>query len=90
MPKSYKAIIGAYVIFAIGAALIVAAAFVQGWSSMAYLAYGLITAGAGLTGVLVFSVICAVASPAWRKRSGVAAAIGIVLGVVLFLVGKAA
>lgn len=90
MPLSFKTIVGAYVIFAIGAALIVTAAFVQGWSSIACLAYGLIIAGVGLTGVLLFSAICAVANPAWRRRSGIAAAIAVVLAVVLFFVGKAA
>lgn len=90
MPWSFKAVVAGFVVFAIGAALIVFAHFQSGWAAIAYFAYGLLTAGAGLFGALLFSVICAVIRPEWRKQSWIAIPLAVLLSVALFLFAKVA
>jgi hypothetical protein len=77
-------------VFAIGAALIVFAHFQNRWAAIAYFAYGLLTAGAGLFGALLFSVICALSRPDWRKQSCIAIALAALLLVALFLFARVA
>jgi hypothetical protein len=90
MPWSFKAVLGAFLVFAIGAALIVFAHFQNRWAAVAYFAYGLLTAAAGLFGALLFSIICAVTRPEWRRQSVIAIAIAVLLSVALFLFAKVA
>ena len=90
MPSSFKAALAAFVIFGLGAALIVFAHFQGGWEAITYFAYGLLTAGAGLFGALVFSIICAVIRPEWRRPSLIAIALAVSLAGALFLVWRAA
>jgi hypothetical protein len=90
MPWSFKAVLGAFGIFAIGAALIVFAHFQDRWAAIAYFAYGLLTAAVGSFGALIFSVICAVTRPEWRKQSLIAIAIAVLLSVALFLFARVA
>ncbi len=90
IPWSFKAVLGAFVIFAIGAALIVLAHFQDRWSAIAYLAYGLLTAAVGSFGALLFSIICAVTRPEWRRRSLIAIALAVLLSIALFLFARVA
>jgi hypothetical protein len=90
MPWSFRSALGAFVIFAVGGALIVFAHFQGGWESITYFAYGLLTAGVGLFGALFFSIICAVTRPEWRRQSLIAIALAILLSVALFLVWRVA
>ncbi len=90
MPWSFRAALAAFVIFAIGAALLVFAHFQGGWKVITYFAYGLLTAGLGLFGAVFFSIICAVTRPEWRRWSFIAIALAVLLSVTLFLVWKAA
>jgi hypothetical protein len=90
MPWSFKAALAAFVVFAIGAALIVFAHFQGRWEAIAYFAYGLLTTAAGSFGALFFSTICAVTRPAWRRRSFIAIALAVLLSVTLFVVWRAA
>jgi hypothetical protein len=90
MPWSFKAALAAFGIFAIGAALIVFAHFKGRWESIAYFAYGLLTAGVGSFGALFFSVICAVTRPEWRRGSLIAIALAVLLSIALFLVARVA
>ena len=53
MPWSFKATMAMFVVFAAGAVLIGFACFESGWQA--------------LTGGLLFSIICAVTQPTWRK-----------------------
>ncbi len=90
MPWSFKAALVAFGIFAIGAGLIVFAHFQGRWESIVSLAYGLLISAAGLAGILLFSLICAVTHLEWRRRSLIAVAIAVLLSVALFLVARAA
>jgi hypothetical protein len=90
MPWSFKAALAAFVIFVIGAALIVFAHFQSGWATIGYFAYGLLTAGVGSFGALLFSLICAVTRPEWRRPSFIAVALAVLLSVALLLVARAA
>ncbi len=69
MPWSFKATIAGFVIFIVGGSLIGFACFESGWESLGHFAWGVVIAGAGLIGSLLFSVICAVTQPAWRRHS---------------------
>jgi hypothetical protein len=86
MPWSFKATIAMFVVFAAGAVLIGFACFESGWQALGHFAWGLLTAGVGLVGGLLFSIICAVTKPAWRRQSLFAGALALLLlaGLVLF------
>ena len=90
IPWLFKAGLAAFVIFAIGAALIVFSHFQGRWESIMYLACGLLISGVGLFGVLLFSIIAAVTRPDWRELSLTAVAIAILLAAALFLFARAA
>ena len=90
MPWSFKAVLVAFSIASVGAALIFLACVAGRWESIVYLAYGLIISAIGLFGALFFSIICAVTRPVWRKRSLITGALSIVLAIVLFFFGRAA
>jgi hypothetical protein len=86
MPWSFKATIAMFVVFAAGAVLIGFACFESGWQALGHFAWGLLTAGVGLVGGLLFSIICAVTQPTWRRQSLFAGALALLLlaGLVLF------
>jgi hypothetical protein len=86
MPWSFKATIAMFVFFAAGAVLIGYACFESGWQAIGHFAWGLLTSGVGLVGALLFSVICAITQPAWRRQSLLAGAVALLLlaGLVLF------
>jgi hypothetical protein len=90
MPWSFKVTIAMFVIFAFGALLIGFACFESGWQSLDHFVWGLLTAGAGLIGALLFSIICAATHPKWRRRSLVAGALAILLFAGLLLFAKVA
>ena len=90
MPWSFKATLVAFAIVALGAALIVFAHFQGGWEAITYFAYGLLTAGAGSFGALLFSMVCGVTRPDWRKQSLIAIGIALLLSVALFLFARVA
>jgi hypothetical protein len=90
MPWSFRAALAGFGIFAVGAALIVFAHFQHSWAAIAYFAYGLLTAGAGLFGALLFSIVCAVSRPEWRRQSLIAIALAVLLAVALFLFARVA
>jgi hypothetical protein len=90
MPWSFKAALIAFGIFAVGAGLIVFAHFQNRWAAIAYFAYGLLTAGAGSSGALLFSIICAATRPEWRRESLIAIALAVSLSVGLFLFARVA
>jgi hypothetical protein len=90
MPWYFKATIAMFVIFALGALLIAFACFESGWESLRHFVWGLLTAGAGPIGALLFSIICAVTQPKWRKLSLVAGVLAILLFLGLLLFAKAA
>jgi hypothetical protein len=86
MPWSFKATIVMSVVFGAGAGLIGFACFESGWQALGHFVWGLLTAGSGLVGGLLFSIICATTQPAWRRQSLFAGAVALLLlaGLVLF------
>ena len=90
MPWSFKAAIAAFVIFACGVLLIAFACLESGWQSIGHFAWGLLIAGVGLVGALLFSIICAVTEPKWRRLSLILGVISILLLGGLWLFAKAA
>ncbi len=90
MPWSLKAAIAAFVIFALGALLIAFACNESGWQSIGHFVWGLLTAGVGLVGGLLFSIICAVTEPTWRRPSLVLCVVSALLLIGLLLFAKAA
>ena len=90
MPWSFKATIAMFGIASLGAFLIAFACLESGWESIGHFAWGLLTTGVGLAGALVFSVICAVKEPTWRKQSLVLCGLALFLSLGLFLFAKAA
>ena len=54
MPWSFKAVIVMFVVFVAGAGLIGFACFESGWEALGHFAWGLLTAGGGLVGGLLF------------------------------------
>ena len=90
MPWSFKAVIILSAVSLIGASLMAFAGFETGWQSLSHFAYGTLTAGVGLAGALLFSIICAVTSANWRRRSMVAAVVAALLLGGLFLFARTA
>ena|SRR5581483_2100961 len=77
MPWSFKVTIAAFVIFGVGSSLIGFACVEGGWGSLGHFAWGLVIAGAGLIGALIFSIVCAITQLEWRTRSLMTGALAI-------------
>ena len=90
MPWSFKATIMMFLVFAAGAVLIGYACFESGWQAIGHFAWGLLTASSGLVGGLLFSIICAVTQPTWRRQSLFASALALLLLAGLVLFGRTA
>ena len=90
MPWSFKAVNATLVIFVLGVALIAFACFESGWESIGHFAWGTLIAGVGLIGSLLFSIICAITQPAWRRLSLVLVVVSVLLLIGLFWFAKTA
>jgi hypothetical protein len=88
MPWSFKATIAAFVIFIVGGSLIGFACVEGGWQSLGHFAWGVLIAGVGLIGALLFSIVCAATQPAWRRHSLIAGALAVLLFAGLLLFAK--
>ena len=86
MPWSFKTTIAMFVGAGLGALLITFACLESGWASITHFAWGLGITGIGLVGALLFSIVCAVTEPIWRKRSILllAVAIFLLIGLIAF------
>jgi hypothetical protein len=69
MPWILRLAIGSLLIFVIGAVMIAWACMSTGWETLGRFAWGLVTAGAGLIGSTLFSIISAVVHQRWRRFS---------------------
>jgi uncharacterized membrane protein len=90
MPWSFKAAIAMFIVFALGAGLITFACVESGWEALRHFAWGLFTAAAGLIAGFIFSVICALTQPEWRRASIFASAASILLFGALLLFARSA
>ena len=90
MPWSFKAVVAAFGVAAIGGTLIFFACVVGRWESISYFVYGLIISAIGLFGALLFSIVCAATRPTWRKRSLFTVGLSILLAFGLFFFAKTA
>lgn len=88
MPWTFKLTIASFFLFAIGAGIIFSGSQAGGWEALRQFVYGLLTAGAGLIGSLLFSTIGVIFRPAWRRASAITCAISLVLMAALFWVWK--
>jgi hypothetical protein len=69
MPWLLRLAIGSLLIFVIGAVMIAWACMSTGWEALGRFAWGSITAGAGLIGSVLLSLLSAVIHQRWRRVS---------------------
>lgn len=90
MPWSLRAALAMFIVFVLGALLIAFACVEGGWEALRHFAWGLLTATIGLIAGFIFSVVCAVTQPEWRKASIVACIASTVLLGALLLFARSA
>ena len=69
MPWILRLAIGAFLVFVIGAMMIAWACMSTGWETLTRFAWGCVTAGAGLIGSALLSMLSALIHQAWRRFS---------------------
>jgi hypothetical protein len=69
MPWLLRFAIGSLLIFVIGAVMIAWACMSTGWEALGRFAWGSVTAGAGLIGSVLLSMLSAVIHQRWRRFS---------------------
>jgi hypothetical protein len=69
MPWLLRFAIGSLFVFLIGAVMIAWACMSTGWETLSWFAWGCATAGAGLIGTALLSMLSAVIHKEWRKFS---------------------
>ena len=69
MPWILRLAIGAFFVFVLGAMMIAWACMSTGWETLSRFAWGCVTAGAGLIGSALLSMLSAVIHQAWRRFS---------------------
>ena len=88
MPWLLRFAIGSLLIFLIGAAIIVWACVSNGWETLGRFAYGSLTAGAGLIGSALFSLMSAAIHQRWRKFSLVLLSASVLLFLLLLVFAR--
>jgi hypothetical protein len=88
MPWLLRFAIGSLLIFFIGAAIIVWACVSTGWETLGRFAYGSLTAGAGLIGSALFSLMSAAIHRRWRKFSLVLLSASVLLFLLLLVFAR--
>ncbi len=69
MPWILRFAIGSFLVFLIGGMMIAWACMSTGWETLSRFAWGCVTAGAGLIGSALLSMLSAVIHQAWRRFS---------------------
>ena len=87
MPRILRFAIGSLFVFVIGAVLIAWACMSTGWETLTRLAWGCVTAGAGLIGTALLAVLSAVLHRGWRRFS-LAMSASVFLFLVLLIFAK--
>jgi hypothetical protein len=88
MPWLLRFAIGSFLIFLIGAAIIVWACMSTGRETLGRFAYGSLTAGAGLIGSALFSMTSSVIHQRWRKFSLVLLSASVLLFLLLLVFAR--
>ena len=90
MPWSFRAALAMFVLFVLGDLLIAFACVESGWEALRHYAWGLLMTTVGLIAGFIFSVVCVVTQPEWRKASIAACVTATVLLVALLLFARSA
>ncbi|HEU4678702.1 MAG TPA: hypothetical protein VFS35_04220 [Terrimicrobiaceae bacterium] len=90
MPWSLRAALAMFIVFVLGDLLIAFACVEGGWEALRHYAWGSLMATAGLIAGFIFSVVCAVTQPEWRRASIIACVSATVLLVALLLFARSA
>lgn len=88
MPWILRFAIGSLFVFVIGAVLIAWACMSTGWETLSRLAWGSLTAGAGLIVSVVLSALSAVIHQGWRRFSLVLMSASVLLFMALLIFAK--
>jgi len=88
MPWILRFAIGSLFIFVIGAAMIAWACMSTGWEILSRFAWGCITAGAGLIGSALLSILGAVIHQGWRRFSLALMSASVLLFLALLIFAK--
>ena len=86
MPWILRFAIGSLFVFVVGAVMIAWACMSTGWETLSRFAWGCVTAGAGLIGSAVLSMLSVVNHQGWRRFSLVlmSASVLLFLGLLIF------
>ena len=86
MPWLLRFSIGSLLVFVIGAMMIAWACMSTGWETLSRFAWGCVTAGAGLIGSALLSMLSAVIYKGWRRFSLalMSASVLLFLGLLIF------
>jgi hypothetical protein len=90
MPWILRFAIGSLFVFVIGAVMIAWACRSTGWEALGRLAWGCVTAGGGLIGSAVLSMLSAVIHQGWRRFSLVLMTASVLLFLLLLVFAKSA
>ncbi len=88
MPWCLRFAIGSFLLFGIGAAIIAWACVSPGWETLGRFVWGLLTAGAGLIGSALFSIISSVTQQRWRTFSLALLAASVLLFLLLLVFAR--
>lgn len=88
MPWILRFAIGSFFIFVIGAVIIAWACMSTGWEALGRLAWGSLTAGAGLIGSALLAMLSAIIHQRWRRFSLVLMTASVLLFLVLLIFAK--
>jgi hypothetical protein len=88
MPWILRLAIGSLFVFVVGAVIIAWACMSTGWETLSRFACGCVTAGAGLVGSALLSMLSAMIHRAWRRFSLVLMSASVLLFLALLLFAK--
>ena len=88
MPWTLRFAIGSLFVFVIGALMIAWACMSTGWETLSRFAWGCVTAGAGLIGSALLTMVSAVIHKAWRRFSFALMSASVLLFLALLIFAK--
>jgi hypothetical protein len=88
MPWILRFAIGSLLVFIIGAAMIAWACVSTGWETLTRFAWGCVTAGVGLIGTALLTMLSAVIYQGWRRFSLALMSVSVLLFLALLIFAK--